>query len=118
VIVDWVEAASSKKRLFAVTPTEFGGLTAHQRVGQRQHFIDAMRERFEGVIFQRRHDCIHNCDRPRTAPQRLAGAGTVRNVLRDVTFFAEHFDAHLENYFPAFLQGLGFSAATIQAATH
>lgn len=118
VIVDWVAAAPAKKRLFAITPAQFAGLTAHQRGGQRQHFIDAMRERFEGVIFQRRHDCIHNCDRPRTAPQRLDRAGTVRNVLRDVTFFAECFDVHLENHFPAFLQGLGFGAATTQAATH
>jgi hypothetical protein len=118
VIVAWVTAAAAKERIFRVTPAAFAALTPHQKTGNRQHYIDAMRERFDEVIFQRRHDCIHNCDRPRTAPQRLDRAGTVRNVIRDVQFLAGRFNAHLDTQFPAFLRGIGFSAATVQAATH
>ncbi len=118
VIVDWVTAAQAKERIFGITPVDFAALTTHQRNGRRSDFIDAMRERFDEVIFQRRHDCIHNCDRPKVAPQRLDRAGTVYNVIRDVRFLASHFNTHLDTQFPIFLRGLGFSAATVQAATN
>lgn len=118
VVVDWVTAAPAKERVFGITPVDFAALTAPQRNGRRQDFIDAMRERFDDVIFQRRHDCIHNCDRPKVAPQRLDRAGTVHNVIRDVRFLAEQFNTHLDAQFPVFLRGLGFSAATTQAATN
>jgi hypothetical protein len=118
VIVSWVAAAQAKERVFAVTPAAFAALSPQRRNAQRQAFIDAMRERFDEGIFQRRHDCIHNCDRPRVSPQRLDRAGTVKNVIRDVQFFAHQFNAHLDARFPQFLRSLGFSAATVQAATH
>jgi hypothetical protein len=118
VIVAWVTASAAKNRIFGVSPAAFAALTPQQRNGNRQQYIDAMRDRFDEVIFQRRHDCIHNCDRPRVAPQPLNAAGTVRNVIRDVQFLAEQFNTHLDAQFPAFLRGLGFSAATVQAATN
>lgn len=120
VISAWVAAAPAKGRIFGINPAAFAALTPQQlAAGQRrQDFIDAMRERFDDVIFQRRHDCIHNCDRPRVAPQRLDRAGTVQNVIRDVRFLAERFNTHLDAQFPVFLRGLGFSAATVQAATN
>jgi hypothetical protein len=118
VIVPWVANAAAKERIFGITPASFAALTPQQRNGQCQIYIDGMKERFHEVIFQRRHDCIHNCDRPRVSPQRLDRAGTVQNVIRDVNFFAERLNGHLDAQFPQFLHGLGFSAATIQAATH
>jgi hypothetical protein len=118
IVVDWVAAAPAKERMFGITSPTFVALSPQQRNGRRHDFIDAMRDRFDEEIFQRRHDCIHNCDRPRTAPQRLDRAGTVRNVIRDIEFFAGRFDDHLNIHFRAFLQGLGFNAATVQAATH
>lgn len=118
VITDWVTVANAKDRIFGIAPAVFAAMTLQQKNGRRQDFIDAMRHRFDDVIFQRRHDCIHNCDRPKVSPQALASAGTVQNIIRDVRFFGEQFDAHLNQYFPVFLTGLGFSAATIQAATN
>ena len=118
VVVAWVAAAPAKDRIFGIAPAIFAGLTPQQKSARRHLFIDALRERFDDGIFQRRHDCIHNCDRPRISPQRLDRAGTVRNVIRDVAFFGEQLDAHFENHFRAFLKHLGFSAATIQAAAH
>lgn len=118
VIVDWLTAANAKDRIFSITTAAFEAMTPQQKNAKRQDFIDAMRNRFDEVIFQRRHDCIHNCDRPKVSPQSLPNAGTVRNIIRDVRFFGEQFDAHLNKHFPIFLSGLGFSAATIQAATN
>ena len=56
-------------------------LTQRARVDAKEH----LEERF-GEIFQRRHDCIHNCDRPRVSPQRLVLGGTVLKVVQDIEF--------------------------------
>ena len=118
VVVAWAITSPAKDRVFGIAPTAFNALTPQQRIGRRPEFVKSMRKRFEKVIFQRRHDCIHNCDRPKVSPQTLTSAGTVRNVVRDVRFFAEQFNSHLDVQFPVFLRGLGFSAATVQAATN
>lgn len=118
VIVAWVTAARAKDRIFGIAPTAFAAMTDDQKAANGKDFIAAMRDRFDEVIFQRRHDCIHNCDRPKVAPQSLDSAGTVHNIIRDVRFFGEQFDDHLDNHFPTFLTDLGFSAATVQAATN
>ena len=53
-----------------------------------------MEDRFR-EIFQRRHDCIHNCDRPRVKPQPLTAADVVRRVLEDVEFLVCRCDEHI-----------------------
>ena len=118
IILDWVEAASNKNRLFGITSKEFAKMTTKQRNGRKRKFVDAMKTRFKDSIFQRRHDCIHNCDRPKVALQALKSPGTVRNIIRDIRFFGTQFNGHLDTQFPLFLSELRFSAATIQAATN
>ena len=72
-----------------------------------------MTGRFRTII-QRRHDCIHNCDRPKVAPQALDRAGTVRNVIRDVRFLVTRCDAHVEQEFGEWMRiDCGFSNATV-----
>ena len=66
-----------------------------------------------GMIFQRRHDCIHNCDRPRVAPQALHLAATVVKVIQDVEFLVHRCDDHINSEFREFLVRVGCSAATI-----
>jgi hypothetical protein len=53
------------------------------------------REGVIGVIVQRRHDIVHNCDRPRNAPQPLK-VGSARNMLTDVGAFVEVTDTHID----------------------
>ena len=118
IVVSWVTASSAKKRLFGIEPAVFAAMSAPQKNGRRKDFVDALKARFKTDIFQRRHDCIHNCDRPKVAPQPLSSPGTVRNIIRDVEFFGTQFNNHLDTQFPIFLNTLGFSAATIQAATN
>ena len=48
-----------------------------------------------GDLFQRRHDCIHNCDRPRMSPQPIDKRGTLLNVIQDVEFFVNRCDEHI-----------------------
>ncbi len=76
---------------------------------------DQMQERYRD-IFQRRHDCIHNCDRPKVSPQSLTRTGTVGKVIQDVEFLVTRSDDHITSEFREFLTGLGCTPATIAQA--
>jgi hypothetical protein len=71
-----------------------------------------LEERFR-EIFQRRHDCIHNCDRPRVKPQPLTAPDVVRRVLDDIEFLVRRCDEHINLEFRQFLVGTGCPAAVI-----
>lgn len=71
-----------------------------------------MENRFR-EIFQRRHDCIHNCDRPRVKPQPLRSADVVLRVIEDVVFLVHRCDEHLNSEFRQFLLGTGCPVAVV-----
>jgi hypothetical protein len=50
-----------------------------------------------GEIVQRRHDIVHNCDRPKTAKQRLS-LPKGEKMLVDVQDFVTILDRHLDAY--------------------
>ena len=77
--------------------------------------MSKLKERF-AEIFQRRHDCIHNCDRPKLRPQDLARSGTVLKVIQDVEFLVNRCDEHINAEFRQSLIDMGCQAATIAAA--
>jgi hypothetical protein len=77
--------------------------------------MEQLRQRFAG-IFQRRHDCIHNCDRPRMLPQPMDRGRTVLTVIQDVEFLVFRCDEHIDAEFREFLIGIGCSAKTISQA--
>ncbi len=81
----------------------------------RETAIDQFEDRF-GTIFQRRHDCIHNCDRPRMTPQPLDKGSTVLKVIQDVEYLVHRCDEHINREFRGFLLGLGCNPATIAQA--
>lgn len=89
--------------------------TSQDKHAAREAAIDQLEERFR-TIFQRRHDCIHNCDRPRMMPQPLERSGTVLKVIYDVEFLVNRCDEHINSEFREFLVGVGCSAATIARA--
>ena len=105
VIPTWVTKRGATMRLFGVDPSRYA-LTDLNRANE------AFRTRFE-VIVQRRHDCIHTCDRPLNAPQRVHSAGTIANVIRDVEFIVENSNAHVDTEFKLWLRRVGFSNVTI-----
>src|SRR5262249_6131254 len=70
------------------------------------------------TLFQRRHDCIHNCDRPRRKPQLLAASEIVLKVIQDVAFLVSRCDEHINTEFRQFLTEIGCNAATIAAARY
>lgn len=108
----WMVHPNAKKRLLGVTPSAYGSIppgTPAQRTALDSAW-QQLSDRFQ-AIFQRRHDCIHNCDRPRVSPQSLKRSGTVVKVIEDVEFLVERCDDHINSEFREFLLGLGFPGA-------
>lgn len=111
----WMSRPDAKIRLFGISQTDYLAKSPHDKRTAREEAIDQFEERFR-TIFQRRHDCIHNCDRPRVSPQPLARGSTVLKVIQDVEFLVNRCDEHINTEFRQFLLEAGCSAATIAQA--
>jgi hypothetical protein len=111
----WISRPDAKKRLFGVLRADYVAMTDPDKHTARDAAIDQFEERYR-AIFQRRHDCIHNCDRPRVSPQPLDKGGTVVKVIQDVEFLVNRCDEHINTEFREFLIGTGCSVATIAQA--
>jgi hypothetical protein len=104
----WIQDPSARQRMFGTTRNPYRALDAAGKRAANEEAIKRLNGRFE-VIFQRRHDCIHNCDRPRTALQTIT-PDHVRKTIEDVEFLADRCQNHLDAEFRSLLQALGFSA--------
>lgn len=111
----WISRPDSKIRLFGVSRADYLAMTDADKHKARENANDQFEDRFR-AIFQRRHDCIHNCDRPRISPQPLDKGGTVLKVIQDIEFFVNRSDEHITSEFRQFLIDVGCSAATITQA--
>jgi hypothetical protein len=104
----------AKNRLFGITPGADRALAPADKDKARQRAMERLKDRFR-VSFQRRHDCIHNCDRPRMSPQPLKGQ-TVLRVIQDVEFLVLRCNEHIDSEFRQFLIGIGCSTRTVGRA--
>jgi hypothetical protein len=111
-MADWIMHPDAKKRLFGITRAAFNAMGANQRAKAIEDAQDQMEERYR-VLFQRRHDCIHNCDRPKVSPQALNLGGTVLKVIQDAEFLVHRCDEHIDAEFREFLVGTGCPAALV-----
>lgn len=112
VLPEWIGLPSNGRRLFGISPIEYQRLSSAARQTATQQAIRQFEDRFH-AIFQRRHDCVHECDRPRAAPQPLKSSKTVEKVLVDVEFLVHRCDEHVDACFREFLQRNGCTASTI-----
>jgi hypothetical protein len=108
----WMVRPDSKKRLFGTTRSAYAAMTDVDKNSARRLARQHLQERY-GMIFQRRHDCIHNCDRPKVSPQTLHLTGTVFKVIQDVEFLVHRCDEHINTELREFLLGIGCSGATL-----
>lgn len=100
----WIgSAGQAAKRVFGVDPVAYTALTGSAKNDARKAAKEHMEERFKSII-QRRHDCIHNCDRPRVKPQRQPAPAGVRLVIRDVAFLVQQCDQHFDREFRLYLK--------------
>lgn len=111
----WMSRPDSVIRLFGISRADYAAMTDAGKHKAREGANDQLEDRFR-AIFQRRHDCIHNCDRPRVSPQPLDKGGTVLKVIQDIEFLVNRCDEHITSEFRQFLLSVGGSAATIAQA--
>jgi hypothetical protein len=114
VLDAWMRRPDAQKRMFGETPAVYQAMTLAQQNDARRAAKQKLESRFK-ELFQRRHDCIHNCDRPRRSPQPLAAAEKVEKVIRDIEFLVRRCDEHINVEFRQFLVDAGCSAGTISA---
>ena len=115
VLDRWMSRTDAQKRLFGVTRANYLAQSPAEKHIARRQAKSEFQERF-AEIFQRRHDCIHTCDRPRRSPQPMHQAATVVNTIEDVEYLVHRCDEHINTEFRAFLVGVGCSVATIRGA--
>jgi hypothetical protein len=87
-------AALNRKRLTGYKAAEFQGLTSKAKMEAPAKVTKAVMTRM-GKIVQRRHDIVHNCDRPKVAKQSLT-ITQAKAMLRDVQDFTTILDDHLQ----------------------
>ena len=109
-IGDWIDGPHSRQRLFGITRQNYRALAPNLVGTQKTKSVKKFENRMN-TIFQRRHDCIHNCDRPKQAVQGISRTFVEKATL-DLVFFVERFDEHLREEYPKYLRNLGFSGAT------
>ncbi|MBW2664506.1 MAG: hypothetical protein JRD93_21650 [Deltaproteobacteria bacterium] len=106
----WITHRDAKQRMFGITATAYRKLNLSQKGKARKEAMDKLSDRFK-TVFKRRHDCIHNCDRPKAALQNIS-IRAVEKVSDDVQFLVNRCHEALQTEFPIYLQGLGFSPIT------
>lgn len=112
-IGDWITHPDAKTRMFGITRTDFKKLSNQQR----GHAKDEARKKFNSLFdkhFQRRHDCIHNCDRPKQA-LRPIGSGQTSKAIDDMKFLIERCHEAFLDEFARYLQRCGFESVTRNA---
>jgi hypothetical protein len=112
VLPTWITRPGATARLFGIAPRQFGTTTGRGRDQAIKTVNKTFKERFDAIV-QRRHDCIHTCDRPANTPQPISREGTVTNVIKDIEFIVENSNTHIDAAFRAWLRACGFSPVTL-----
>jgi hypothetical protein len=86
----------NRKRLAGYRKDEYAGLSGADKSRGPKRVSAHVLERM-GEIVQRRHDIVHNCDRPKSAKQRLS-LGQAKTMLVDVHDFVKVLDSHLDDH--------------------
>jgi hypothetical protein len=100
----------AKSRMFGITAPNYRALPPADKNKAKKAAVKHMEDHFE-VLFQRRHDCIHNCDRPRLALQSIKSE-RVQKTVDDLDFLAGRCNESFTQEFPTYLANVGFSAVT------
>jgi hypothetical protein len=101
-IEPWIVHTDARVRHFGITRSAYRALGSSAKPSARGRALEKFQTYF-AKIFQRRHDCIHNCDRPKMALQAI-GATTVEKRIEDITFLVRRCHADLVAAFPLYLR--------------
>jgi hypothetical protein len=94
LIEDYI--ALNRKRLTGIRSWEYGALAGKPKQDARKNAAKCLL-RHMGEIVQRRHDIVHNCDRPKSAKQKLT-LPAADKILTDIQSFVSLLDSHIDNH--------------------
>lgn len=106
----WIVHSDAMGRNFGVSASEYRAMTPQQKTKTNEKALDKFSSRMQG-IFQRRHDCIHNCDRPKIAIQRINEITTEKSII-DVKFLVDRCTEDLRKEYPLYLAANKFNGVT------
>lgn len=109
-IEPWVLHAGSRQRHFGMTRADYNATTGSGRNKAKETAIEKFGKRIQ-ILFQRRHDCIHNCDRPKLAIQSITTDATTK-AIEDISFLVGRSTEHLRGEYPQYLAARGFNGVT------
>lgn len=117
LIETWINDPYSAQRLFGTTGRHFTTLSGKAKQTALSTARDKLEVRFER-IFQKRNDCIHNCDRPRFAIRKELVDSFIATykVIYDIEFLVKRVNDSIDGYFGDRLRHWGFNAVTVNRA--
>lgn len=109
-IENWILHDNVCQRHFGISKHQYNQKQGSAKSKAKKVALEHLGRRMQS-IFQRRHDCIHNCDRPKYAIQSITEDKT-RKALEDVDFIVCRCTDHLRNEYPLYLNSRGFTGST------
>lgn len=109
-IEPWILHPDMKQRHFGISRHAYQHIPTRQKSTAKKSALECFDQRMQ-EIFQRRHDCIHNCDRPKTAIQNISLDAT-KKALDDVAFLVNRCTAHMSAEYVNYLTDRGFTGQT------
>lgn len=110
---DWLLHFDHKQRLFGISRATYRGSQGDARHVARKAAKKVFEKRYER-IFKRRHDCIHNCDRPKIALDTsvVMSAVAIEKILYDIRFLVDRCHESLIAGYPQYLTRIGCNGVT------
>lgn len=114
VIDSLVKDHNAPQRLVGVSKTAFRAFQGRDLDNSRKTARKKLVARINDIC-QRRHDCIHNCDRPKLSLQRISES-SCKKALDDIELLVHFCDTHFELEYNKYLQTIGASGVTRNVA--
>ena len=109
-VEDWTLHPDMRQRHFGISRQAYQRTLAADKAKAKKSALEKFGRRLQS-IFQRRHDCIHNCDRPHSAIQGIT-ADSTQKALEDVSFLGNRCIDHMRHEYPQYLAHRGFNGQT------
>ena len=113
MLEDWILVRRAAQRLVGISATDYRRLAPNAKDSARKLARKKATAYYDSIC-QRRHDCIHNCDRPKMSLQRIS-VSSAEKVNTDIKLLVSTCDEHFETEFNHYLRTVGASGVTRNA---
>lgn len=113
MLEDWILVQRAPQRLVGISAAAYRRLSRGDKDSARKDARKKANAHYDS-IYQRRHDCIHNCDRPKMSLQHIS-IGGVEKVNTDILLLVSSCDSLFEVEFNHHLRTIGASGVTRNA---